>query len=75
MTAESNTYNLVERLRGEMSEHLFDNGVLVAKLTLAISITGFDEKGMSDKMTFLKTAMAHHRAVEKIRLSGISETK
>ena len=75
MTAEPNTYNLVERLRREMSEHVFDSGVLSTKLSLAISITGFDEKSMPDKTAFLKTAMAHHRAVEKIRISGITEKK
>jgi hypothetical protein len=29
---------------------------------------------MPDKTAFLKTAMAHHRAVEKIRISGITKT-
>ena len=58
-----------------MSEHIFDSGVLATKLSLAISITGFDEKSMPDKTAFLKTAMAHHRAVEKIRNSGINDNK
>jgi hypothetical protein len=75
MTAEPGTYSLVERLRREMSEHVFDVGVLAAKLSLAVSITGFDEKSMPDKTALLKTSMAHHRAVEKIRNSGIEEKK
>lgn len=75
MTAESNTYNLVERLRREMGAHIFNNGIISTKLSLAISITGFDEKNMPDKTALLKTSMAHHRAVEKIRNSGIEEKK
>jgi hypothetical protein len=73
MTPESNTYGLVERLRRELSEHLFIAGPHSARLTLAISITGFDAGAMPDKTAFLKVAMSHHRAAEKIVLSGINE--
>jgi hypothetical protein len=73
MTPEPNTYPLVQRLRRELSEHLFTAGTRSALLTLAISITGFDAVTMQDKTAFLKVAMAHHRAAEKIVLSGISE--
>jgi hypothetical protein len=74
MTPESNTYPLVQRLRRELSEHLFIAGPRSARLTLAISITGFDTASMPDKTAFLKVAMAHHRAAEKILLSGINES-
>jgi hypothetical protein len=74
MTPESNTYPLVQRLRRELSEHLFIAGPRSARLTLAISITGFDTASMPDKTVFLKVAMAHHRAAEKILLSGINES-
>jgi hypothetical protein len=73
MTPESNTYPLVERLRRELSEHLFTEGPSSALLTLAISISGFDGATMPDKTAFLKVAMSHHRAAEKIVLSGITE--
>ena len=73
MTPESNTYGLVERLRRELSEHVFTAGAYDARLSLAISISGFDSQSMPDKTAFLKVAMAHHRAAEKIRVSGISE--
>lgn len=71
MTAEENTYRLVERLRRELSERIFDVGIFASRLTLAVSITGFDYKTMADKTAFLKVAMAHHRAAEKIVLAGI----
>jgi GGDEF domain-containing protein len=73
MTEEAKTYGLVERLRRELSEHLFTVGAYTANLSLAISISGFDFKTMNDKTAFLKVAMAHHRAAEKIMLAGISE--
>jgi hypothetical protein len=73
MTDETNTYGLVERLRRELSEHRFEVGGLARQLTLAVSITGFDFTTMPDRQAFLKAAMAHHRAAEKIRLAGISE--
>ncbi|MBN1131318.1 MAG: hypothetical protein JXA71_20195, partial [Chitinispirillaceae bacterium] len=72
MTEEANTYGLVQRLRRELSEHSFEvNGRLV-RLNLAVSITGFDHATAKDKTAFLKTAMAHHRAAEKIQLAGMS---
>jgi GGDEF domain-containing protein len=75
MTEESNTYGLVQRLRRELSEHSFEvNGKLI-RLNLAVSITGFDYKAMKDKTAFLKAAMAHHRAAEKIQLAGINGPK
>jgi hypothetical protein len=73
MTEESNTYGLVQRLRHELSTHPFEAGSVSAVLNLAISITGFDHKTMPDKTAFLKVAMAHHRASEKIQLSGIRD--
>ena len=77
MTSEANTYGLVQRLRRELSEHVFTAGTTVgaytAQLSLALSISGFDGATMADKTAFLKVAMAHHRAAEKIELSGISE--
>jgi GGDEF domain-containing protein len=73
MTEEQKTYNLVQRLRHELSTHPFEAGGASAILNLAVSITGFDYKSMPDKTAFLKVAMAHHRASEKIQLSGISE--
>jgi len=73
MTPESNTYPLVERLRRELSDHLFSEGPSSAHLTLAISISGFDGASMPDKTAFLKVAMAHHRAAGKIALSGIND--
>ncbi|MBN2038067.1 MAG: hypothetical protein JW768_15100 [Chitinispirillaceae bacterium] len=73
MTEEANTYNLVQRLRRELSELRFESDAHPVLLTIAVSITGFDAKTMKDKTAFLKAAMAHHRAAEKIQLSGISE--
>jgi GGDEF domain-containing protein len=73
MTSESKTYGLVERLRRELSEHIFSAGAYNARLSLAISISGFDSQSMPDKAAFLKVAMAHHRAAEKIMIAGISE--
>ncbi len=73
MTSETNTYGLVERLRRELSERIFNVGSLAARLTLAVSITGFDFKNMGEKNSFLKVAMAHHRAAEKIMLAGIAD--
>jgi hypothetical protein len=73
MTDETHTYGLVERLRLELGERPFEVEGLAVPLTLAVSITGFDYTTMPDKQAFLKAAMAHHRAAEKIRLSGITE--
>jgi hypothetical protein len=50
------------------------NGKLI-RLNLAVSITGFDYKTLKDKTAFLKAAMAHHRAAEKIQLAGINGQK
>jgi hypothetical protein len=73
MTDEANTYGLVKRLRRELEERPFEVGNLNLRLTLAVSITGFDFITMPDKQAFLKAAMAHHRAAEKIRLAGMTE--
>jgi GGDEF domain-containing protein len=72
MTEEANTYGLVQRLRRELSEHSFEVAGALVRLNLAVSITGFDYKSIKDKTEFLKAAMAHHRAAEKIQLAGMS---
>jgi hypothetical protein len=73
MTEEANTKGLVQRLRRELSEHSFEVEGRLVRLNIAASITGFDFKSIKDKTAFLKTAMAHHRAAEKIKLAGMSE--
>jgi hypothetical protein len=75
MTEEANTYGLVQRLRRELAEQSFEVEGRMTRLNLAVSITGFDFKTIKDKTEFLKAAMAHHRAAEKIQLAGMSGQK
>ena len=75
MTEESHTYGLVQRLRRELAEQSFEVNGKMTRLNLAVSITGFDYKTIKDKTEFLRAAMAHHRAAEKIQLSGINPQK
>nr|MCU0609507.1 hypothetical protein [Chitinispirillaceae bacterium] len=73
MTEETKTYGLAERLRHEFAALTLETNGRMAHLNLALSISGFDAAAMDGRTVFLKAAMAHHRAAEKILLAGIPQ--